>query len=480
MLGLVNAKTTLGGHVNARLLVVGLLGVSLLASACTDDKKGGGDASGQGSTSGSDVTARFFLPTGEPTNTSAPSVEVDASGGIHSVYPQYAGGGAFYAYCPASCSGPDQMKVVGFETDGTVHNAMLALDAGGRPQVLLATGSAVYYATPGASADVTDPASWSTSEILRHDGLREVTGEAFALDPSGRPRFIMHTYKAYLGVGQKPPEALFVACDAADCSSPDGWKQTKIADQMWRSNYLRYDANGVAKLASAITMGASESSSGTVTGAYVECASGCDDEANWHGTGLAPAYENDLAAVSIKPAISMALTKSGAPRIVMLGVTEFGKQNITYFACDEGCTGDGWRGSVLSDHEKVGAGLDLVLDANDHPRFVHTLDYNIALAYCDAADCADPEAKWDLSMVEASSSMKPDQIFLYDNCTVSAWFLHSPSLALTADGRPRIGYQARDISGGFGNPDPDRLRDCVAGTDMTWSRMSILPSHIVK
>lgn len=456
-------------------LAIGLLGVAVLASACTDDEDAR-RSRGASAATGSDVTARFFLPTGEPTNTSAPSIEVDREGGVHAVYPQYVRGGAFYAYCPASCSGPEQMKLVRFETDGTVANAMLALDAAGRPRVLLASHSAVYFAAPSATGDFTDQAAWTKSEILRHDGAREVTGEAFALDPEGRPRFVMHTYKAYLGVGQKPPEAFFVACDAADCGSSAAWTTTKIANQMWRASTLRYDERGVAKLLTAATVDATESSSGTTKATYVECAGACDREESWNGIALYPTYESDLEAVRMPPAVSMALTRSGAPRIAFLGVTEFGKPNITYMACDETCTGDAWRGTILSDHQDIDAGLDLVLDANDHPRFVHTLRYNIGMAWCDADDCSKDDAKWDFRLVEDSGAMKPDQIFLYENCDVAAWFLHSPSLALTPDGRPRVGYQARDISGGFGNSDPTRYRDCVAGTDMTWSRLAVLPS----
>jgi hypothetical protein len=71
--------------------------------------------------------------------------------------------------------------------------------------------------------------------------------------------------------------------------------------------------------------------------------------------------------------------------------------------------------------------------------------------------------------------MAPDRIFPYPNCNVGAWFLHSPSLALTRDGRPRVGYQARDISGGWSNPDPTRP-GCVAGTDMTFSRLAVMSS----
>ena len=72
--------------------------------------------------------------------------------------------------------------------------------------------------------------------------------------------------------------------------------------------------------------------------------------------------------------------------------------------------------------------------------------------------------------------MKPDEIFLWENCIVGAWFLHSPSLALTKEGRPHVGYRARDISGGFNNPDPAAKPDCVGGTDMTWSRFAVMPT----
>jgi hypothetical protein len=38
----------------------------------------------------STASARFFLPTGEPTNTSAPTVELDGQGNMHLIYPAYA------------------------------------------------------------------------------------------------------------------------------------------------------------------------------------------------------------------------------------------------------------------------------------------------------------------------------------------------------------------------------------------------------
>jgi hypothetical protein len=158
----------------------------------------------------------FFLTTGEElVNTFAPTVETDAQGNVHMVYPAYIPDGAFYAYCPADCTAPEQLSVVRFPTpeDGTAGNAMLALDANGLPQVLIATGTTVYYAT--CSGDCRQESSWTLSKILDHAGERELTGEAFALDPQGRPRFIIHAYRAMFGIGAPEPGTWYMVTTIA-------------------------------------------------------------------------------------------------------------------------------------------------------------------------------------------------------------------------------------------------------------------------
>ena len=67
-------------------------------------------------------------------------------------------GDAFYATCTDDCNDPDHVKVVKLETDGTVANAMIALDATGRPQVLLSTFFDVYYAR--CTGDCTTRSGW--------------------------------------------------------------------------------------------------------------------------------------------------------------------------------------------------------------------------------------------------------------------------------------------------------------------------------
>ncbi|MBK6915801.1 MAG: hypothetical protein IPH07_00230 [Deltaproteobacteria bacterium] len=429
-----------------------------------------GDAAGDAGEHAQRDVHPFFLPTGEPDNTSAPTVVVDRDGATHAVYPAYAGGDAYYAYCGAGCAGTDDVEVVRLPTDTTVANAMIALHADGRPQVLLSTFASVIHAT--CTGDCTEASAWTTSEILKHDNEREVTGEAFALDPAGHPRFLMHTYVAYLGIGQDTPATWYVGCDDA-CTDPASWNAVQISDQIWRSSQLEIDADGHARVA---TVAMVADPAGTVDmGAYAECLDDCDDPASWHAQSIYPAFSSETDAVSIAPSIALATTESGAPRIVLLGEDESGHRNLVYTSCDDDCATAQWNGTILSDDDELGPGVDLALDADDHPRFVYTLDYNIAIASCDDEPCNAAEAEWTSDAVESGSEMKPDEIFLWENCNVGAWFLHSPSLALTPGGAPRVGYQARDISGGWSNPDPTKPA-CQAGTDMTWSRMATMPA----
>jgi len=439
-----------------------------------DDEGDDGAAGSAGAPTGGVAAARFFLPTGEPDNTAAPSIEVDAQGGMHAVYPAYAGGNAYYAYCAADCRGQEDVEVVMFPTDGTVANAMLALDSSGHPRVLLSAYQKLYYAT--CDKGCTRVSGWKVDEILDHEGDREVSGEALALDASGRPRFLMHTYRAYLGIGQKPPKTWYATCDA-DCGDAASWSYSEIAQEIWEGTSLRFDRAGAAHVATVIDINEGDQA-GKKLAAYFECAgtSACAAGDDWNGIGFVKPYESEYEAVSMKPTVSLALTRAGAPRVVVLGENDGKPKNIIYFQCDQDCTNDHWQGAVVSDHDQIDAGLDLALDGNDHPRLVYTLDYNIGLAYCDSEPCGGPSSNWDLTKVELGGDIPADEIFLWENCTVGAWFLHSPSLALTKDGKPRVGYQARDISGGVGQPDPTKPA-CQAGTDMTWSRLALMSAY---
>jgi hypothetical protein len=414
----------------------------------------------------------FFLPTGDPDNTSAPTIELDAAGGIHAVYPAYGGGSAYYAYCAPGCQGAQDVALVRLETDSAVANVMIALDGSGHPQLLLSSFADIYYAR--CEGDCTDAAAWSITDILKHDNHREVTGEAFALDPQGRPRFVMHTYVAYLGIGQEAPETHYVTCDGP-CDDAASWGAHRISDQIWQSSHLRFDADGRAHLATVATVPGEGGALPRDVAAYVLCEGDCTREENWVGSALMPAFSSPSDIVTMRPAIAMALTATGAPRIVVLGQDDDGLRNVAYLACDEACTTATWNGTILSQTEDIGPGVDIALDDADRPRLVYTFDFNIALASCDDDACESADAPWELVPVERGGDLPPDEIFLWPNCNVGAWFLHSPSLAIDGGGRPRVGYQARDLSGGWTNPDPT-VPDCQAGTDLTWSRLALVPA----
>jgi hypothetical protein len=408
---------------------------------------------GSGSNSSSGDT--FFLPTGDtPDNTSPPTIQLDAGGVLHAVYPAYAGGGAYYAECPAGCSGEADMKVVSLPTgDATVLNAMLALDGTGHPQVLLATGHGINYAT--CSGDC---------------GAQDSTGEAFALDPQGHPRFVMHTYIAYLGIGQGAPATEWVSCDAS-CGSPASWTRAHVSDQIWGHNTLRFDATGRAHL---MTVALVDDPDGTVhMAAYATCASNCGSPEAWLSMGLGPVFSLDYEAVTLDDRTAMQVTADGHPRVTFLW-NDGGQRKLVYAQCTIGdCTADNaWTASVLSDSDDLQEGFDLALDAGGNPRIAINLGYNIGLARCNDADCTAEGATWDLDTVEHATDIPTDNIFLFPNCTVGGWLLHDPSLALHADGSPVIAYSARDISaGGVQTTDPGEPA-CVAGTDMLLGRIA--------
>jgi hypothetical protein len=434
-----------------------------------------GSVSSDGGRATSGNGSFFFLPTGEPDNTSAPTVEVDAQGNTHSVFPAYAGGDAYYALCrnDGSCRDSASAQVVHFRTDGTVANAMIALTADGRPRILLSSFQQVYWGSCESNCGLR--ANWTFASILNHGGKRQVTGEALALDPQGRPRFLMHTYRALFGIGQEAPEEIYAQCDQS-CENPASWRYATVENEIWDGSNLRFDAQGRAHVATSVVPFEGSSPRDPIN-AYLSCmAPDCGVMGAFNGTGFGAPFESRTEAITMYPATSLALTRSGAPRVALIAKNDEGKKQLIYFACNDNCQlGASWTGTVLTQHDALGSGVDLALDQNDQPRLVYTFNYNILLRFCDDNDCTAESASWDDGLVESSKNIPTDKIFLWENCTIGAWFLHDPSIALTSSGLPRVGYQARDISGGFTRPDPTKP-GCTPGTDMTFARLAVLNS----
>ncbi|MCL6528035.1 MAG: hypothetical protein K6T57_14290 [Thermaceae bacterium] len=433
--------------------------LSLLLVACGGTRPNPGPGPDPAPNPGPTQAAPFFLPTPVPENTTDPTVETDAKGNVHFVYAKYARGDAFYAFCPDGCKRPQAVRVVRLETQGTVDEVMLALDRSGKPHVLMSTYLRVYYAR--CTGDCTQPSGWQSVVILEHNSSYQVSGEAFALDPQDRPRFLMHSYVTPFA--QRARETFYVACDT-NCLEAQGWQAHKIeGEQLWQAAQLRFDPQGRPRAAVVASV---KDQNGTYTdvAAYVECNTDCTAEGSWKGTGLAPAYANLTAEIPY--AVSMALTAGGAPRVAFLAKLPSSTPALLYFACERDCTNDNWKAINLLSSQKLDAGLDLALDKQDRPRVAFSVNANIGLAHC-RSSCAEPNADWPVAKVEFGSEMKPDQVFPYPGCNVAAWFLRHPSLSIAPDGSLKVAYQALDISGG-GNPQ----HPCDAGPDMTFSRFA--------
>jgi len=458
------------------LLVVGLAACGGAAVPGGPHVPGEPPDGGDGGNGGDEAIAssRFFLFTGDDVrNTADPTIEVDADGGVHVLLPANAVGDAFYAYCPADCASQDAVSVAALPTVGTVINAMLTLDATGRPHAPLSTYLRVYYDTCEGDCRYDD--AWTVSPVLEHGGGFEVSGEAFALDPQGRPRFLMHAYRSLYPSGEPELATYLVGCDAG-CHDAGAWTRYLIDDTYsWTETTLRYTADGRARVATALGLPWSDG----FALAYFECEAACEDGDSWVGADLGTAYADPLVS-QMFPAISLALTAGGAPRLALLAANqaEGGAPALVYLECETGCTGDAWEGSLLiggAGAQELGAGLDLALDPVGRPRVAYVAASSVLLAYCDEG-CTGAGDGWELTAVELAADIPADEVIPYHNCTVAAWLLREPSLAIGPDGLPRVAYRADDVSAPGGPQDPTHP-PCRAGADMKLARFAQLASY---
>lgn len=420
---------------------------------------------------------RFFLPTGSDVyNTGDPRIAVDQHGGLHLAYPLVAGAGAVYAYCANDCNDAANFESVDFQFEdlGAVSSALLALDSSDRPHLLLSAHNAVIYATCAVGCG--QPHNWESAVVHEHGNDWEMSGDAFALDHNGRPRFLMHAYQAYLGLFAPDPGTMYFQCDF-DCLDAANWQGSVISEQSWLESTLRFDGSGTAHVGTVIPVDDVD------LVAYLTCAVDCGNEEvdNWPGLGLAEAY-SDVYIAEIAPAVSLAVTDAGAVRLAFLGA-DGGDSYLGFYECDANCTepdGSTWDGLMLLSSaagSDLGDGIALALDQLGRPRLAYTVSSSVLVAYCDG-DCVGRSGSDDWALVtgELASDIPPDDIFLYHNCTVGMWFLRQPALAIQTNGLPVVAFRAEDISVGGTSIDPTKP-SCPVGVDMSLTRLAVLDSY---
>lgn len=147
-----------------------------------------------------------------------------------------------------------------------------------------------------------------------HNNGWELTGEAYAFDARGRPRFLLHVYQVYLGIEVPESGPRCFACDV-DCLTANNGAGSTIIEQSWHESTLKFSADGAAHVATVILV----DNGGLAV--YLRCEGGCGSETvdHWPGIGLGYAY-TDRYTQEVSPAITMAVTSSGDARMAYVAL----------------------------------------------------------------------------------------------------------------------------------------------------------------
>lgn len=421
------------------------------------------------------ATGGFFLmPTPDiELPTSHPTLAVDPSGGVHVAFtPQSATQDnptrpAYYAYCPANCTGPEAFTRLHLG-DG-VEFASLALTPAGHPRLLLRkrVQSAYLFQFWQCDGDCTNPAQWRSGDVgaayARQVGWVEAFIHSFALDHMGRPRFV---YYDGGGSYDDPHWGAFYAFCNANCTTATNWQETRLLDDIHASDFdLVFGPNGQPRLVY-VTY---DSQNLTQQVAYAECAQDCHDSTNWWGIALAATAS---ASVTHWATFDLAVDSHGKPRLALYTGTGLGgslaPNSLYYLACDAAqCTQDQvWSVLKLNLPQTQGEeGVALALDDQNRPRIAFhapmAAGFGLHFAWCNA-NCAASAQGWQAWKVEASEEVNaelpippwPGCAFPQCNppippCTLSTWDSGvRPALAVDAGGNPRIAYDAEHRQGG--------------------------------
>jgi hypothetical protein len=351
-------------------------------------------------------TNKIFLPSVQTQSVSAPAPTPTPTATPGPAQPVE---GALFLDRNAHTYGPD----IAVDGQGGMHVAYFATGT---------TADGVYpayyaYCRPTAAQGCGQPESWP--RVLLANETRSIQIE---LTKNGRPRILLKRHDSHI---TRPFAFDYAACEA-NCTVGNNWSIIHVTntsdhwpeitprafhffalDPQDRPRFVYWDLH------------AGQERHGFY---YTYCDSACTQPGNW--------YEFPVTNQIISYP-SLQFTSKGEPRILATLLTE-GKTVLVYLACDSNCDDPGqWKVAGLT-YEGYGEyrGFVLRLDKQDRPR---------AVFYQGSLDGGGQQLHY---------------LWCNDNCAVSTqWDSegllsengHSPTLALDADGRPRIAY--RDSKG---------------------------------
>src|SRR5258708_844311 len=233
--------------------------------------------------------------------TNSMSVGADSAGGMHAAFANLSTDtngnfNAYYDYCAPGldCANTSNWTVVNLlsvaASATTMDAAQLDLDAQGHPRLVIVTsdfgaGSMDHFNYAACNSNCTIHASWTITEVANlaignNANIFNGNKHFFALDPQGRPRFIVDN-----GVNYE-----YHFCNTASTSA-NSWVTAPMVDSfvsVLAASYssLRLTHSGEPRFAYYGTPGGSAESL-----YYFWCHSACTNSANWtiSDVGLVPA-----------------------------------------------------------------------------------------------------------------------------------------------------------------------------------------------
>lgn len=412
-------------------------------------------------------TLAFFTET--RWQTSNTTVAVDANGGKHMAF-YYVDTGAAenptfasYFYCPGQCEQDSNWNGLNFAAQ--VDEVQLALNANGKPNLLIRTASLLYagghdYYYAVCSGDCTQVAGWSLGYVLSTHGTASVEQHdteqpqrSFALDPDGRPRFV------YLDRNELVDPAhigLFYAFCDSNCTVSGEWQEARISEVIQEPGHfdwevalyptLAFTSDGRPRL---ITAEFYPLEGKDATLAYYECNGMCELGYTWSKVQLYARGEGPL------PSADLAIDAAGHPHVAFYQEqtddVSGPRPHLWYATCQEThcMTAFNWNAQDIGLAARNGGAPDLALDSQRRPRiaYLHGASGGIGYSWCDSNCTAAWAATWQHGLIETGNELQSAwPIELPTQCDAGEWQARTPTLALSTAGEPQVAYDAAYVA----------------------------------
>lgn len=393
--------------------------------------------------------------------TSSAGMAVDAQGGLHMAYRYYEPNdgqsptGAVYVTCPAACE--VESNWAGVSMGEAVSEVQLALTTAGQPRLLYRTTSTVQnggndYHYAECNADCANPANWASTIVVTNFGTSlfdigedNLPQRYFALDPQGRPRFL-YLDRNY-PIEPDHYGLFYVTCET-DCTTAANWSQALVSQVVKEEFFfdwevimftaLTFTSSGQPRFIGELIPLAEQGERVTAL-YYFACDAGCDELANWKRVKIGERGQGSDLSWDLE------LDANDRPRVAHYpAALPDGKGEQLYYRwCNSDClNAANWAEMNLGLGASNGQEPDLELDSQGRPRIAYADENAGGLGYtwC-TIDCESAQAQWQHEVIDWDAKLYGEWPVAYPvTCDAGLWNGLTPSLALDAQGNPRIAY----------------------------------------